>query len=62
MLYDSLVYQKGASVMRQLEYRLRNQGKDLLKLSIQQYMERFKFANADLNDFFQILKDIGKVE
>ena len=48
--------------MKQLEYRLKFDGKDFLQLSIQNLMKEFKYSNADLKDFFKIVEKVANID
>jgi len=51
-LYGAIIYQKAPVVMRQLEEII---GEEALRNGLSQYLDRFRFGNADWNDLVAIL-------
>eukprot|EP01132_Coremiostelium_polycephalum_P003245 gene3245-4063_t len=52
--FDSITYDKGASVIRMLDSYL-NQGQDYFKTGIQNYLDRYKYGNAETMDLWKAL-------
>ena len=48
-LFDLISYEKGASLIRMLSYII---GKEAFKAGMHDYLEAFKFSNADQNDLW----------
>jgi aminopeptidase N len=49
-LYDAITYQKGGSVLKQLQYRV---GAENYRLGVSAYLKEFSFGNTELADFIR---------
>jgi puromycin-sensitive aminopeptidase len=52
-MFDVLTYQKGGSVVRMLEQYL---GEDAFRAGVQQYLERYRYANTETTDLWDSLE------
>jgi puromycin-sensitive aminopeptidase len=52
-MFDVLTYQKGGSVVRMLEQFL---GEDAFRAGVQQYLERYRYANTETTDLWDSLE------
>jgi aminopeptidase N len=52
--FDHISYRKGASVVKTLENMI---GRAKLKKGIQNYIQKFKYKNAELDDFIYCLDE-----
>jgi len=49
-LFDAITYQKGGSVLKQLQYRV---GAENYRLGVSNYLQEFSFGNTELADFIR---------
>lgn len=57
--FDMISYAKGASVLRQIEYRL---GEDTFEQAIKTYLKRHAMGNTELDDFIAALSEASNTD
>lgn len=58
-IFDPISYSKGASIIRMMQYFL---GERAFRRGIQEYLEKFKYANAVQDDLWEVLTQHGHKE
>ncbi len=56
-IFDAISYSKGASIIRMIEQYL---GEETFRKGLQDYLNRFKYKNAETNDLWSCLEKISK--
>lgn len=52
-IFNSITYSKGAAVIKQMVFMI---GEHVFSKSLSQYFEKFRWNNADLNDFIDVIQ------
>jgi aminopeptidase N len=55
-IFDPISYSKGASIIRMMSSFL---GRDAFKAGVSQYLKTFSHSNADQNDLWEIMTEVG---
>lgn len=55
-IFDPISYSKGASVIRMMQHFL---SEEAFKSGIQEYLQKFKYANAIQNDLWEVMTQYG---
>lgn len=56
-LFDAITYEKGGNILRLLDNYL---GEENFRKAVSRYLDKYKYSNADLNDFLNELVEVGK--
>lgn len=55
-IFDPISYSKGASIIRMMQHFL---GEKAFKGALQEYLQKFKFANAIQDDLWEVMTEFG---